>query len=215
MNNDLDIYKEYTPPQGDGSDYLKLKDGDSFKLRLVSLPIVYSSSYTNQESNETKVSTRYAYVVWNHDENRAQVWGSINAATYGQISELVKDEDFGDHREYDVKVSRTGSGASDTRYSVRPGVKRYALTPDQIKSCSELDAIDKVSKGKGVSSVMWLADYHKAKEAAERRKNGLEDESGNETPGYAAAKAPALDIAAKKQMDDFGGEPINMDDIPF
>lgn len=187
--SDIDALKGFNPGgSGGGGLFLKLNDGDAVKVRLASLPVIFNNAF-EQPSGEVKVDTRFAFVVWNHDEGKAQIW-ITNGATYGQqIAPLLDDEDYGDWREYDVTISRSGEKAQ-TRYSVRPSPKRVPLKPEQLSAVEGVDIIDKISKGRGASQVMWLTDYKKQQEAKTK----------DPTP---------------EDVPDLGDEPVNMDDIPF
>lgn len=194
--DDISALKGFNPGGGGGSGlFLKLADGDAVKVRLASLPVIFQNTF-ERENGEIKVDTRFAFIVWNHDEGQAQIWVT-NGATYGQqIAPLLDDEDYGDWREYDVTISRAGEKAQ-TRYSVRPSPKRVPLLPEQSDAVYKVDIIDKISKGKGASHVMWLTDYKKLQEAGAKKGT---DPSVPTTPDPIA------------EVDD---SPINLDDIPF
>lgn len=112
------IYATHKPAGGSG-DYLKLKDGDKIKLRFASLPAVVT--YDGQK-------IRYQWVVYNRNEKKAQVY-EAGAQVFGQLAALY--EDWGEPTEFDVTVSRTGSGQFDTSYTVTPSPKSQDLTEDE------------------------------------------------------------------------------------
>jgi hypothetical protein len=45
-------------------------------------------------------------VVWNYDEKKIQVCSITQASIKNQIIGYAKDEDFGDPREYDIKINK-------------------------------------------------------------------------------------------------------------
>tara|TARA_A100000172_G_scaffold37980_1_gene23161 strand:- start:160 stop:723 length:564 start_codon:yes stop_codon:yes gene_type:complete len=49
-----------------------------------------------------------------------KVWRITQKSIRDRITALAKDEDFGDPHTYDLKVSRTGTGMSDTEYHINP-----------------------------------------------------------------------------------------------
>jgi len=119
-----DIYND-NEPSGGGL-FLKLKDGDNFRVRVLGLPAVYESTFTDKDTQKKTVSTKYAWPVYNFDTERTQVLQG-GATIYNSLNALIQNEDWGDPVEYDVKVARTGSGLNDTKYSVTPSPKSLEL----------------------------------------------------------------------------------------
>jgi len=175
-----DINSKYPTVPGGSGVFLKLQDGDTVKVRLMSDPIYFESEFKDNSS------ARFAWVVWNHDEELAQIWVT-NGATYNSIKDLVLDDEYGDPTAYDIKITRTGT-MQQTRYSVRPGTKRYELKPDQVKACQNIDPITVIDKPDNTSHVMFLEEHREEK-----------------------AEAKKDDVV----IEDIGDEPINLDDIPF
>lgn len=200
MTNDIDAIRGYNPPSagGSGGMFLKFADGDTCKVRLASLPVIFQNSFEDQKTGEVKLSTQFGFLVYNHDLEKAQIW-ITNGATYGQqIAPLLEDDEYGDWREYNVKITRTGEKAQ-TRYSVRPSVKHYELSADQQKAIEAIDIIAKIGAGRGASQVMWLSEYRELEEQGKQR---AAQDAG------AASQEEIVD-------NDVGDEPINLDDIPF
>tara|TARA_R110000868_G_scaffold264199_1_gene522801 strand:+ start:550 stop:1074 length:525 start_codon:yes stop_codon:yes gene_type:complete len=141
MNMSDSIYNTHKPAS-DGV-ILKLKDGDKVKMRIFSKPaiVVY----------EKGQRPRYAWVVINHDAEKAQVYGA-GISVYSQIANLV--EDWGEPTEFDIRISRSGSGQFDTEYNVTP-VKNSTAPSKELEAEAEKIDLLAVSKGK------WLEDYEK------------------------------------------------------
>lgn len=173
-------------PENSGGIYLKLKDGDSVRMRIIGEPVVFDSVFS-KEGEPDKVSTRYAWPVYNHDEEKVQVFQG-SATVFSAIAALAKDEDWGDPEKYDIKVSREGSGASDTRYSVSPSPKSKDL-PEEME---ELDVIEKIAASPNNQRVDLLSNVVKA---------GKREEKPEEQK----------DVV----IDDVDEGPVNLDDIPF
>lgn len=169
--SDIDAIKGLELPNEGAGLFLKLADGETVKARITSLPVIFTNIFVRNTGEEDK-STRLAFIIWNHDLKKPQIW-ETNAATYGQqIAPLLEDEDYGDWREYDVKISRSGEKQA-TRYNVRPGTKRYKLDKVQTKACEDVNIIATLQKGQGKHNVLWLAEYRNLKE------QGLLDDNGN------------------------------------
>lgn len=165
-------------------EYLRLKDGDNFKIRFYGEVVVYVDNYGN---------TRWGNIVWNHTEGKAQAY-SFTKTIVNRVKELENDEDWGDVREYDVKVSRVGSTKEDTEYNLTPSPKSQPLNEEQINACKELDPL-KMFKG----SV-----------TVEALENGVLPD-GAEDAGYKKARAIAEKLGAKFDDD----EPVDLSEIPF
>ena len=208
--SDIDSLKGFNP--GGGGLFLKLSDGDTVRVRITSLPVIFQNTFIRGE--EESVSTAFGFVVWNHETNSAQIW-QTNGATYGQqIAPLLEDEEYGDWREYDVKISRTGE-KQQTRYSVRPGVKRYKLNAEQLHTTDDVDIIGTIAKNDHASHVMWLTDYKDAQEAGINPKEQSGYDRAKEARNKVSTKVEAKDIEEAFETELNSEEPINLDDIPF
>lgn len=137
----MSVYSQHKPDgSGDGL-YLKLKDGDSYKLRVMSEPVI--TVYKEGDR------PRYAWVVYNHDLKHVQVY-QAGVSVYSQIAALV--EDWGEPQSFDVRVKREGAGLQDTSYLVTP-VKQSTEPPKEAVAEAEKIDLPQATKGK------WLADY--------------------------------------------------------
>ena len=76
------------------------------------------------------------FAIWNPDEKRVQVLQLTQSTIIGPLSELVKDEDWGDPRAYDIVVTRTTQGEK-TSYTVTPKPKK-ALPKEAADAWSDL-----------------------------------------------------------------------------
>lgn len=136
------VYQTHIPASS-GGDYLKLKDGQKVKLRIMSEPTI--SVYKAGDR------PRYGWVVWNHTDQKAQFY-ITGISVYQQVANLV--EDWGDPLSFDITIKREGAGMNDTSYSVAPVKNATEITLEQVALCDEKDIVAG-SKGK------WLADYDK------------------------------------------------------
>ena len=153
----MSVYSEHQP--GGGNDlYLKLKDGDKVKLRIASEPVI--TIYKKGDK------PRYAWVVWNRDINKAQVYPS-GVSVYSQIADL--EEEWGSPDSFDITIKRTGAGMQDTEYSVVPVKNSDDLTKEEQ---AEVDKVDLVQATKG----KWLAEYIEDRVLPEPKTDELPDE---------------------------------------
>lgn len=136
------IYQTHKPGGSDDL-YLKLKDGDAVKMRIFSEPAIVLY--------EEGKRPRYAWVVINHNNKKAQVYGA-GISVYSQIADL--SEEWGAPTEFDIVVRRKGSGQFDTEYSVTPTKTPITPTKEQEAEAEKVDLLN-ATKGK------WLADYVK------------------------------------------------------
>jgi hypothetical protein len=143
MTNPYANYQsKFTSGGGDGL-FTQTPEG-TVKLRIFSLAHYSLGEYTDPESGEKTHSDKYSWVVWNYDDDKAQIL-SKGKSVFNQIAELSQDEDWGDPTTYDIKITRTGKGM-ETRYSVVPSPSKGTLTEAQVEACEAID-LPKVVKG--------------------------------------------------------------------
>lgn len=179
------IYKEYTPPASSGGKYLKLEDGVTYKLRIMSEPVIFDSEYKDQ------LSTKYAWVVWNVEEDSVQIL-QLPVTGFRAVATIGADDDYGDPLEnaYNLKVTRTGTG-KETKYSIVPAPSKEEPSEEVIAQADQVDLIGDIDAGPGSQRVQWLRDAL----------------TGRKEPD----KKPEKDVV----IEDIDEEPINLDDIPF
>lgn len=131
MTNNL--YGQYTPPTAGGGKYLKIEDGQTVKLRILGYPVVFTKQFPGSEN----VSTRYAWVVFNQDTQEAQSFEQ-GITVFKRIQALSLDPDWGDTSNYDVKVTRMGTG-TETEYTINPSPKSEPLSKDQLEKVASIN----------------------------------------------------------------------------
>jgi len=157
--SEADIYNSVETPQGK---YFKLKDGDTAQIRIFSNSsnaLIYQRSYTNKKTGEINISNRFAYVIWNHDAKKAQVWSDVSGSTYDKLKKLITNPQYGDITQYDIFVTREGEELQ-TKYEIVPARANSELKPGAVVACRDIDLMNEVQRGEGVSHIMTLADYH-------------------------------------------------------
>lgn len=157
-----DVYKQYQPPVSGGL-FLKLEEGDAVKIRIASQPYIFNNEYKGQ------VSTRYAWVVYNYDQERAQIFHQ-GVTGYRTIANLASDPDWGDPSGFDVRVSRHGLG-TDTKYNITPLPSKADLDDKQTSAVNEVDL------PKHVSGAILLSEFVGGKGLPETEQSGDSQES--------------------------------------
>lgn len=133
-------------------------------------------------------STKFAFVVWNHDLGKAQIMDR-GASIAQEIQKLHLDADYGaDVQKIDIKISKTGDG-KETRYFVTPLPTAVKLTNEQLKEAASIDLPEKIKNGVRMSAI----------------------NNGSET---LLTQKDVLDEAYKETGFE-GGESISLEDIPF
>lgn len=135
MNSNIDAYKKYVAPSAP-SRYFKLDDGKAAKVRIASDCFLYYDEYKG------KISTRYAWVIWNFTEEMAQVW-QASATVFKAIQALAVNDEWGDPMQYNLNVSREGTG-KETKYAVTPSPNRNPLTVEAQEAVDNFNLFDAV-----------------------------------------------------------------------
>lgn len=130
--------------------FLKFKDGDEFKLRVLTTdPVVTNKEFTNPDGT-ISLSTRFAFIVYNFTLGKAQILDAAPTVTR-EIQVIHQDEDFGANiKKVDVKIKATGDKLK-RRYSVSVLPKAENLTMDQIKECQKLNLDELIKDGQRMS----------------------------------------------------------------
>lgn len=197
----MSVYDTHVPESGGGGLYLKLKDGDRVELRIASDPVIFQSVGKDSETGEPQLRTRYAWLVWNKTAHTAQIFEN-SATFFKNLAGLAQDKAWGDPKGYDITVTRHGTQL-DTTYTVIPVPNTQPLGIDAGKLIQEIDIIEKLRASQYTQNVMWLADFD-----AQAKRPTVNPRPADEAP---QPSQPPQNVA----IEDFGDEPINLDDIPF
>lgn len=145
MTNSLGLPENYEVPQSAGN-YMRFQQGDN-KFRILS-PVITGYEYWNTENKPVRSKTVptpwpaadaridqsgkttelkhfWAFVVWNYSDNRIQILEITQKGLMKSLYNYSNDVDMGSIQEYDIKVTREGSGI-ETRYEIR------ALPPKEL-----------------------------------------------------------------------------------
>lgn len=142
MNNPLGNLKFETT-----GDFIKFKADKPVKLRVLSInPLISNNEYTNKETGEISVSTKYGFAVWNYTEGRAMILNASPSIAQ-TIHKLHIDPDYDeDITKLDIKITPTGE-MLERRYEVNVLPKAQKLTAEQETAVAELDGkLDSIIK---------------------------------------------------------------------
>jgi len=123
--------ENYTTPKSSNS-YMKLQDGEN-KFRLLSSPIIGWEDWLDKKPIRFRFNEKplkaldpkkpvkhfWAFIVWNHLEEKIQILHVTQATIRNSIENLCKDADWGAPYFYDIKILKKGEGV-DTEYMVNP-----------------------------------------------------------------------------------------------
>ena len=133
------IPDNYSEPTSGGGRYTKIEEGQKVKLRVLDRPIQGWLRWTVEpkpvrwpiDQQEPKRSDWkddpaklfWAMPVWNYKSEQVELWEVTQKTIRLEITSLAQNEDWGSPLEYDITVSRTGSGL-ETKYQVHPSPHR-------------------------------------------------------------------------------------------
>jgi len=131
------LEKDYTLPKQEGR-YMKLLEGEN-TFRVLSPAIVGWEWWEDTEEGRRpkRVVDRsdvpedylpeakhfWAFVVYNYDTELIQILELTQRTIMDKIKSLVDNKKWGDPKEYDICITRTGKTMQDTNYSTMPEPK--------------------------------------------------------------------------------------------
>lgn len=95
---------------GDGENRKPLRkpENESVPLSMVGV---------DKWGNPERIRQFIAAKVWNYETNQVEIFETTKATIIAEIFKYEQDEDYGDSKQYDLKISKSGQGM-DTKYSV-------------------------------------------------------------------------------------------------
>lgn len=133
----------YDEEVGTSGLYLKLKDGDRVKMRLLAEPrrVVKIFERAGEPAGDVKQVWVWPVVKRTKEGDSLAIFEG-GPMIFSQIKELVKNEDWGDPTNYDIWVKRKGTGMS-TEYHVAPGL-RADLPQETLEDVKSSDIMTKL-----------------------------------------------------------------------
>lgn len=195
MSDALSTFKPKSGP------YLKFNDGDEIKLRVLTLdPLVTEKTFTDKNTGDVTISTKYAFVVYNWSEERAQVM-EVGPGLLNRFVKIHQDQDLPELNKADIKVSATGEMLA-RRYDVVVLPTSKDMPQEAIKQAASLKLEELVSDSKGRLSQLSNPDELPVTQVEDEKSLGDEFRNKHkDTPDNVVT--------------DIGDEPVNLDDIPF
>lgn len=180
--------------------FVKFRDGVPLTLRILTTdPVISETEFTDRKTGEITLSTRFAFVVYNFTEEKAQIL-QVSPVMARKFGDYHNDPDFGANiRKVDIKITPTGEGL-ERRYDIQVLPTAKDLTNTMIKEAQAIDLDGTVKNSRG-----RMSEYNK-EETAKKDPTAAEQERADKS----AADKPDPII---EDVD--GEEPINLDDIPF
>lgn len=146
------------PERTSGGQYFKPKDGAN-RIRLLSSPIVGYSYWTpdnkpkrskqhpgnpsdrrlNDQGKPDPIKFFWALIIWDYGSQQVCIWEFTQGSIQRAIENLNDSDEWGDPREYDLTIKRSGTGL-ETEYAVIPSPPK-AVAAD-IKAAYEACGIN-------------------------------------------------------------------------
>lgn len=116
------------------SGYVKIKDGETIKVRLLSDSLVGWIDWKDKKPLRTPTKPAknvddakpakefWTFIVWDYASSKCKILEITQNTIKKAIFDLYKDSDWGDPKEYDIKISRKKEW-DITKYSVVPSNK--------------------------------------------------------------------------------------------
>lgn len=172
-------------PKGGGL-FLKVNSGEPVTLRVLTLdPLVSTDKWGG---------TKYAFVVWNWSEGKAQIW-QTTPGNLKKLTAIHRDEDFEPLNKVDIKVSATGE-MLEKRYEVLALPKAKELTREMVEEAQGIKLEEVINGGSRLSE-------------------HSEDSEDTPTTGYEKARAKANEIREQADGLQEPDDPVDLSEIPF
>jgi hypothetical protein len=166
------IYAEHKPTGGAGS-YMKFESDKTVRVRIVSEPVIFDNIFAQGAIRQ--VSTKYAWVVYNLDEEEVQIM-QLPKTGFRALAAIAADEDYGDPMEnkYDIKITRTGQ-KQQTKYNIVPVGAKVELDEDTQAEIEAIDLVSRLAANQNNDRVALLSDEVDGKRPKESSRDEVHD----------------------------------------
>lgn len=152
-----ELYDGYTAQSGGGL-FTKFPDDKEVRVRIMSEPYISNNKFTDKETGEVRYSNYHAWVVLNRTESDKPQIMQLPGGPYNDIAMLVKDPEYGNVSQYDLKITRKNTNGKYS-YSVNASPKRSPITDEEKVAVMSVDVV--AALGKDGTPVLSLRDYLK------------------------------------------------------
>jgi len=133
-NNENDFFPTVDYKLPETSSYLKLTEGEH-NFRVLSSAIV-GYQYFNDDNKpvrsetpfdetpgikkEGRVNHFWAFAVWNYNDKKVQIMEITQKTIMAPMNALIRNPKWGNPKNYDITITRKGTGMQDTEYTLVP-----------------------------------------------------------------------------------------------
>lgn len=132
MNNDNDFFPNSDYEIADTSNYTKFPVGET-KFRVLSSAVIGFEYFKESDNSPVRskepfeerptdikgdIKEFWAFIVYNYKAKRVQIAEISKKSLKEQMMNYIKNPDWGSPKNYDVTVSRKGTGMNDTKYTI-------------------------------------------------------------------------------------------------
>lgn len=119
---------------GNAEGYLRLKVGDTARIRIASEPFFFEETFTVK--GEEKTVKRVAWIVLHKTVSDGKpvitpTTYKTGAAVFQYVKDLVKNKEWGDPMGYDITIACNGGDVPNKYYSVAPCPNAKPITSEQ------------------------------------------------------------------------------------
>lgn len=148
-NNDFFPTADYKIPTT--SNYMKFATPGEYTFRVLSSAVV-GWQYFNTENKpirsrtvfdempddlkkEGRINHFWAFLVWNYESKKVQILEITQKTIMSPMQALIKNPKWGNPKNYDITITRKGTGMQDTEYAVVPNP--HTALDENIKEQAE------------------------------------------------------------------------------
>lgn len=138
----------YTPPKPTSNSYFRVTPG-THKIRIITKPELYFTGWSEDSEGRhphrsvtvdpsvkvDKWQPSQGLLVYSYDSAQIMFWEVTQRSIQDKLFQLATDPDFGDPRDYDIKVTRKGEALA-TEYDLTP-LSKAQPSDEVVKAADE------------------------------------------------------------------------------
>lgn len=132
----MSFYPENYERKEAPSDYMRMSKEGDYRIRILRNPIMGFETWTSENgknvphrartfeegvnlpSKDGKVKEFHAFIIWDYQSKMVRLLNVTQSGIQDSIYSYSTDADWGDPKNYDLVIKRTGLGFNDTKYTV-------------------------------------------------------------------------------------------------